>query len=60
VSLQGATLRQDDDANHELYGKKIDNRQIAESSMTPPAAAAKLLALLDQYASGQAKERHEK
>jgi lipid-binding SYLF domain-containing protein len=60
VSLQGATLRQDDDANHELYGKKIDNREIAESSMTPPAAAAKLLALLDQYASGQAKERHEK
>jgi len=60
VSLQGATLRQDDDANRELYGKKIDNRQIVESSMAPPAAAEKLLALLNRYSTGDVNEkRHE-
>src|SRR5467141_2083021 len=32
ISLQGATLRQDDEANRALYGRKIDNRQIVESS----------------------------
>jgi lipid-binding SYLF domain-containing protein len=60
VSLQGATLRQDDDANRDLYGKKIDNRQIVESSMAPPPAAAKLLSLLNRYSTGEVNEkRHE-
>src|SRR5438067_2068835 len=35
VSLQGATLRQDGDVNKVLYGKKINNRQIVDSAITP-------------------------
>ena len=55
VSLQGATLRQDEDANQELYGKKIDNRQIVESSIRPPHGAEHLLALLNRYSPWEKK-----
>lgn len=55
VSLQGATLRQDEDANQELYGKKIDNRQIVESSIAPPRGAEHLLALLNRYSAWEKK-----
>jgi SH3 domain-containing YSC84-like protein 1 len=49
ISLQGATLRQDDDANAEMYGgKKLSNREILEGEVQPPAAAAKLRALLSK------------
>lgn len=57
VSLQGATLRQDDDANRDLYGKKIDNRQIVESSTAPPPAAAELLSLLNRYSAREDTEK---
>jgi len=46
ISLQGATLRQDDDADQELYGKKIANRDILAGEVAAPASAAKLEALL--------------
>ena len=49
VSLQGAYLRQDDDVNKELYGEKIDNRQIVDSGIAPPRAAEHLLTLLNRY-----------
>lgn len=49
ISLQGATLRQDEDANKALYGKKLDNRQIVESGIAPPHAAERLLAQLNRY-----------
>ncbi|MBZ5675638.1 MAG: lipid-binding SYLF domain-containing protein [Acidobacteriia bacterium] len=49
VSLQGATLRQDEDVNKELYGKKIDNRNIVDSGIAPPHAAEHLLSLLNRY-----------
>jgi len=49
ISLQGATLRQDDDANAEMYGgKKIANKDILEGEVQAPAAAAKLNALLSK------------
>jgi len=39
VSLEGSTLRPDDGANEELYGKKIDPAELVRSTdMTPPAA----------------------
>jgi len=66
VSLQGATLRQDDDANKELYGRKIDNRQIVDSSVAPPPAAEHLLSVLNNYSAGErtnenpSEKRHEK
>jgi len=49
VSLQGATLRQDDDANRDLYGKKLSNRQIVDSSIAAPAAASPLMSQLNRY-----------
>jgi lipid-binding SYLF domain-containing protein len=49
VALQGATLRQDHDVNSELYGKKLDNKDILMSNMTAPAAARPLMAELSRY-----------
>jgi len=48
ISLQGATLRQDDDADAELYGKKITNREILAGDVRSPAAAAKLEGLMNK------------
>lgn len=54
IALEGATLRQDLDDNATLYGKKLENSDIVTKGVRPPKAAAKLLALLNQYS---AKER---
>jgi SH3 domain-containing YSC84-like protein 1 len=51
VSLQGATLRQDIDSNEKLYGRKMENKEIVTSDIQPPAAAEKLLALLNKYSA---------
>src|ERR1035438_7707317 len=49
LALEGATLRQDLDDNAELYGKRLENREIVTTSVRPPEAAAQLLALQDKY-----------
>jgi lipid-binding SYLF domain-containing protein len=54
ISLQGATLRPDDDWNKEMYGKSMSNRDIVMGHVPPPEAAAKLLALLNKYSSRKA------
>lgn len=54
VALEGATLRQDLDDNTTLYGKPLENRDIVSNGVPAPAAAAKLIALLNRYS---AKER---
>ncbi|HYL36882.1 MAG TPA: lipid-binding SYLF domain-containing protein [Bryobacteraceae bacterium] len=51
LSLQGATLRPDDDWNKELYGKSMSNRDIVMGTTAPPASANKLLTLLNKYSS---------
>ncbi len=51
VSLEGATLRPDEDWNTELYGKPISNREIVMGTIPAPPAAAKLIATLDKYSS---------
>ncbi len=51
IALEGATLRQDLDDNATLYGKKLENRTIVTSGVTPPKSAAKLLALLNKYSA---------
>jgi len=39
VSLEGATLRPDEDANRELYGRRVTNREVLGGNFkTPPAA----------------------
>ena len=48
ISLQGATLRQDVDDNQELYGRRIENKEILNSNVRAPKAAAPLMALLNR------------
>lgn len=50
VALNGATIRQDLDANAALYGgKRLTSREILTSEMHPPSAAHPLTAALDRY-----------
>jgi len=48
ISLQGATMRQDDDADAELYGRKVNNREILSGEVKAPASAAKLESLMNK------------
>jgi len=51
IALNGATLREDDDWNQELYGKPLKNREIVDGSVAPPRSADPLLRELDRYSS---------
>ena len=49
VSLEGSTLRPDNDANKNLYGKKIEAKEIVlDGAVKPPASASTLLETLDK------------
>jgi len=49
VALEGATLREDLDDNAELYGKKLENREIVTKRVRAPRGAGRLMAELDHY-----------
>src|ERR1035438_5120741 len=49
ISLTGATLRNDADANTELYGHKVDNKDVLNGPTAHPAGSQKLIGLLDKY-----------
>jgi lipid-binding SYLF domain-containing protein len=49
ISLKGSTLRPDEDANQELYGKKLTSRDIVRGEVERPAAAAEFVSLLNKY-----------
>jgi lipid-binding SYLF domain-containing protein len=49
ISLNGATMRPDQDSNADLYGHKMSNREILTSNMAIPDAARPLIAELDKY-----------
>jgi len=51
VSLEGATLRPDEDANYDLYSKDLSNKEIVKGNTASPAIAAKLLAELNKYSA---------
>ena len=51
LSLSGATLRQDLDTNKNLYGRTMQNKEVIESGIKSPAAAAELMSLLNKYSS---------
>lgn len=51
VALNGATLRPDKDANTELYGAGLTNRQIVIGSSNRPAATTALVANLNKYSA---------
>lgn len=47
ISLEGSTLRSDDDANKNLYGQKLDAKEIVrEGKVKTPAAGKQLIDLL--------------
>ncbi len=56
IALEGATLRQDLDDNATLYGQKLENREIVNTSVHAPRSAVRLLDLLNKYSA----ERGEK
>jgi lipid-binding SYLF domain-containing protein len=49
VALEGATLRQDLNDNAQIYGRKLDNREILTTPVHTPRAAAKLIAELNEH-----------
>jgi lipid-binding SYLF domain-containing protein len=51
VALEGATLREDLEDNAELYGKQLENRTIVTTAVRAPAAASRLLSLLNRYST---------
>jgi len=53
ISLRGSTLRPDDDANEELYSRKIKARDIVRSdTVKPPQAATSLVKCLEKASPG--------
>jgi lipid-binding SYLF domain-containing protein len=51
ISLQGATLRPDDDWNKDLYGSALTTKEIVAGSTPVPPPAAKLERTLDKFSS---------
>jgi lipid-binding SYLF domain-containing protein len=51
LSLNGATLREDDSANREIYGHAIRNRDVIMNPTPIPPAAQRLIATLNKYSS---------
>ena len=49
LSLEGATLRQDQDENAKLYGKPLTNEEILTGTVKRPATAAAFLAQLQGF-----------
>jgi SH3 domain-containing YSC84-like protein 1 len=48
VSLEGASMESDDDANKAVYGKSINAKQIIDGGESTPAAGKALVDLLDK------------
>ena len=54
ASLDGATMRNDLDEDRNMYGKPWTSRQILNSGAAPPAAASKLLSILNKFSMRRA------
>lgn len=54
VSLDGASLRPDDDANKDMYGRKMSNRDVVLGTVKAPPTAARLIGELDKHSSRRA------
>ena len=56
VSLEGSTLRPDNDANERIYGKKLGAKEIALRGGAPiPSSAKLLIATLNHHSPKHAK-----
>jgi lipid-binding SYLF domain-containing protein len=51
VSLDGATLRPDEDSNADLYGRKLTNEQIVMGKIKSPRSGSKLAAQLNKFSA---------
>jgi lipid-binding SYLF domain-containing protein len=49
LSLEGATLRQDEDENAKLYGKPLTNKEILTGTVKRPVTAGPFLAQLQRF-----------
>jgi lipid-binding SYLF domain-containing protein len=49
VSLAGATLREDDSANKDMYGKELKNAEILKTAVAAPPAASAFMGALKKY-----------
>jgi lipid-binding SYLF domain-containing protein len=54
ISLQGSTLREDNDENRQLYGREIRNREIVTGDVAVPAAASGLMAAIEKASTAAA------
>jgi lipid-binding SYLF domain-containing protein len=59
LALEGATLRQDLDDNASLYGKKLGNKEIVNTAVRAPKAAARLIAELNKDSAREEKTKTE-
>jgi lipid-binding SYLF domain-containing protein len=59
LALEGATLRQDLDDNATLYGRKLHNKEIVNTSVRAPKAAARLIAELNRHSAHEEKHATE-
>ncbi len=59
VSLEGSTLRLDDDANEAVYGKRVKARDIVRGGMEVAAAAQPLVDLLNRRSPKNLSERQQ-
>ncbi len=50
VSLEGATMRSDNDDNAKIYGKPVTMREILHGDVRPPESASSLYSVLNRYA----------
>jgi SH3 domain-containing YSC84-like protein 1 len=51
LTLNGATIREDDSANREIYGHAIRNRDVIMNPTPVPQVAQRLIATLNKYSS---------
>jgi lipid-binding SYLF domain-containing protein len=51
LDLSGAAVTEDDEANAELYGRKMSNKEIMDSKMAVPASARPFIHTLDRLSS---------
>jgi lipid-binding SYLF domain-containing protein len=57
IALTGATLRPDNDDNQELYGRKVDAKEILSGDVTAPASARPLSTALGKYSWREEKNK---
>ena len=57
ISLDGSTLRPDNEDNEAIYGRPVMQRDILSGSVAPPAAAETLYGVLNRYTHGRTAQR---